>query len=386
MADASEFEGLNSNYYLLLTSADPAKWQTGEAQMSTSRYLERSTEAVKKRFGTLDELGRYELMHMPALFTYELSERDQQFMRVGRITRLQERSESYALTFEFDPRIAPIDQRVLLEWKDDLDINERAGEHTRTHWSIKEVDLYAVLRKRHLFPGPEVFTPLARAMEGHSIVMPWKTAPSVTPAPRTLPWGLEAHQAPLAAAAAQVMGKVDTSTVGGDKVGTASSIAGAAPAPRAKAFIVHGRDDALKNEVALFLMRIGIEPIVLHEQANGGRTIITKFREEAADVAFAVVLMTPDDVGGLAQSPDGTAQSLQSRARQNVIFELGFFVGQLGPARVCALVKDRLETPSDFDGVVYVPYDAPGAWKQLLVRELDHAGVPHDPTALFRAS
>ena len=145
-----------------------------------------------------------------------------------------------------------------------------------------------------------------------------------------------------------------------------------------KIFIVHGRDAASKFEVAHFLRKIGIEEVILHERPNGGRTLITKFQEESADVEFALVLMTPDDLGGLK----GGGQS--PRARQNVIFELGFFIGKLGASRVCALVQGDVEKPSDFDAVVYVKYDESGAWRGEIARELQHAGVIFDPTKVFQ--
>ena len=132
----------------------------------------------------------------------------------------------------------------------------------------------------------------------------------------------------------------------------------------AKVFIVHGRDNGAKHEVARFLERLGIEPVILHERPNKGRTLISKFQEESADIRFAVVLMTPDDVGGVV---GGTQQP---RARQNVIFELGFFLGQLGADRVCALFSGNIERPSDFEGVVYVEYGTNTAWKTDLAREL----------------
>jgi predicted nucleotide-binding protein len=135
-----------------------------------------------------------------------------------------------------------------------------------------------------------------------------------------------------------------------------------------KVFVVHGHDDGAKHTVARYLERLGLHPVILHEQPNGGRTIIEKF-EAYADVAFAVVLLTPDDRGGPAGTPrDG--QML--RARQNVILELGYFLGRLGRERVCALYKEGTEIPSDFQGVLFVLMDAPGAWRLLLGRELKH--------------
>ena len=140
-----------------------------------------------------------------------------------------------------------------------------------------------------------------------------------------------------------------------------------------KVFVVHGHDAAVKNEVALFLTGIGLEPIILHLRPNGGRGLLTKFTEESEGASFAVVLMTPDDEGGAVSSA-----TRRTRARQNVVFELGFFIGHLGPARVAALVKDDVENPSDFDGIAYTKFDSEGRWKTELARELHHAKVPFD--------
>ncbi|MBB3956297.1 TIR domain-containing protein [Novosphingobium sediminicola] len=147
-----------------------------------------------------------------------------------------------------------------------------------------------------------------------------------------------------------------------------------------KVFVVHGRDDATKNEVSLFLRTVGLEPIILHMRPNGGRHLLTKFQEESSGAAFAVVLMTPDDEGGLAG-----ATQMKPRARQNVVLELGFFLGKLGPANVAALMKDDVERPSDFDGIAYIPFDASGSWKTLLARELEYAHVPFDHGKLLTA-
>lgn len=144
-----------------------------------------------------------------------------------------------------------------------------------------------------------------------------------------------------------------------------------------RVFLVHGRDGAIKNEVARFLERLGLDVVILHERPNKGRTLITKFQEESSDVSFAIVLVTPDDMGGLA---DGDAQP---RARQNVVFELGFFIGRLGSERVCALMANGVEKPSDYDGVAYVPLDPTGGWKNELTRELAAARIPVDFTKAF---
>ena len=141
-----------------------------------------------------------------------------------------------------------------------------------------------------------------------------------------------------------------------------------------KVFVVPGHDEAARESVARFLERIGIEAVILHEQATGGRTIVEKL-EHYADVDFAVILLTPDDVGGVkTSSPD----KLQPRARQNVVLELGFFVGKLGRRHVCALYKGSLELPSDYLGVGYVALDEGGGWRLQLAKELRGAGFSVD--------
>lgn len=140
-----------------------------------------------------------------------------------------------------------------------------------------------------------------------------------------------------------------------------------------RVFVVHGHNEAVKLSVAAFLRKLDLEPIILHEQPNKGRTIIEKF-EEHADVAFAVVLLTPDDVGG----PASNRAEVNLRARQNVVLELGYFIGRLRRKRVCALMVDDVETPSDIHGVIYIRYDAGGGWRLALARELGAAGIEID--------
>ena len=147
-------------------------------------------------------------------------------------------------------------------------------------------------------------------------------------------------------------------------------------APSQDIFLVHGRDEEMKNIVARFIEKCRLKPIILAEQADEGRTIIEKF-EASSNVGFAVVLLSPDDVGGLA--PEATEDPiLQNRARQNVILELGYFVGKLGRPFVCALKKGDLELPSDFSGVVYTPFSADEGWKIKLAREIKAAGIEID--------
>lgn len=147
-----------------------------------------------------------------------------------------------------------------------------------------------------------------------------------------------------------------------------------------RVFLVHGHDERARETVARFLEKLELECIILHEQPNKGRTVIEKF-VDYADVSFAVVLLTPDDRGGLATD---SFEAQRARARQNVILELGFFLGALGRSRVCALYAEGVEIPSDYSGVLFVPLDDSDAWRITLLRELIAAGIQVDANRAFK--
>lgn len=141
-----------------------------------------------------------------------------------------------------------------------------------------------------------------------------------------------------------------------------------------KVFVVHGHDELAETKTVRLLERAlpTAKVIVLHEQASQGDTVIEKLERYGSDVAFAVVLLTGDDVCTL---PDGTAEH---RARQNVVLELGWFLGRIGRERVCALLSDGVTKPSDYAGVVYTRLDPDGNWRSELLRELSAAGLNPD--------
>jgi len=141
---------------------------------------------------------------------------------------------------------------------------------------------------------------------------------------------------------------------------------------KTKVFIVHGRDEQSKLSAARFIEKLGLTAVILHEQANSGKTIMEKI-EASTNVGFALVLYTPCDVGSLAGEPN-----TNSRARQNVVFEHGYLVAKLGRNNVCALVKGQVEVPSDISGVVYVPLDEGNAWHIAVAKELRNAGYSID--------
>jgi predicted nucleotide-binding protein len=140
-----------------------------------------------------------------------------------------------------------------------------------------------------------------------------------------------------------------------------------------RVFIIHGHNISVKESVARFLEKLGLEAIILHEQPNKGNTVIEKF-ELHAEVNFAIALMTGDDEARIASS----SAPLKRRPRQNVLFEFGYFIGKLGRNHVCALVEKDVEIPSDYHGVVYIDLDPAGHWKFDLVRELKAAGFDVD--------
>lgn len=140
-----------------------------------------------------------------------------------------------------------------------------------------------------------------------------------------------------------------------------------------RVFVVHGHDDGTKETVARYLSKLDLIPVILHEQPNQGKTIIEKF-ETHSDVAFAIVIFTPDDIG----YPKNDQSKAAPRARQNVVLEMGFFMASLGRSHVCVLYKEGVEIPSDYQGVGYVPLDAGGAWRFLVAREMKSAGIDVD--------
>ena len=140
----------------------------------------------------------------------------------------------------------------------------------------------------------------------------------------------------------------------------------------------------MKESVARIIERLGLHPIILHEQPNRGRTIIEKFTDYS-NVGFAVILLSPDDLG---YENNKMPILPKPRARQNVILEMGFFLGKLGRERVFVLYPDNagLELPSDYSGVLYTKYDAAGHWQLELVQELKAVGYDVDANKLVRGN
>lgn len=141
---------------------------------------------------------------------------------------------------------------------------------------------------------------------------------------------------------------------------------------KGKVFIVHGHDHEFKYSVSDFLRKEGFEPIILHEQVNKGRTVIEKI-EKNSDAVYAVILYTPDDAGG------AVGKGSSPRARQNVVFEHGFFLGKLGRNNVAVLCEPSVKLPGDIGGTVYI--DKNQNWRDELKKELSNIEVPKYPVS-----
>jgi len=139
-----------------------------------------------------------------------------------------------------------------------------------------------------------------------------------------------------------------------DVAGYISQVTGKTPPTGPKCFIVHGHDGEAKYQLMYYLQNtLGFQkPIILHEQPNLGRIILEKFEDEAKDVDIAFILLTPDDISSTSDTP----KKEKRRARQNVIFEMGYFLAKFGRkrGRVILLHKEKIELPSDIAGLVYI--------------------------------
>jgi predicted nucleotide-binding protein len=246
-----------------------------------------------------------ELKEYPCLF---VTEEEAAPSRVGVIKNITVDSASINIDYELTESIPPLKSGSIDFLSNDLDINPH--ELFRTHWAIKSGDLYKSLFKSGIIshqPQEQTQIKSNKDKDKHNI------------------------------------------KINGNK----------------QVFVVHGRDEFTKLEMADAIKNLGFDPIILHQQASAGMTIIEKINAYT-NVHFAVVLYTPCDWGGIK----GPELLFQSRARQNVVFEHGYLIAKLGRNRVVAFVKGKVEIPNDLSGVVYVPMDSGGEWKNDLEKEI----------------
>lgn len=134
-------------------------------------------------------------------------------------------------------------------------------------------------------------------------------------------------------------------------------------------FIVHGHDDQLKTKVENVLLKLGLEPIILSQEPNEGDTIIEKFERKSSNADYAIILLTADDKG----MPKNDKR-YRFRARQNVIYEMGYFRAKLGKRNLCYMYEEEVELPSDIKGIGYVAVNNNDKWQFELVKELQSCG------------
>lgn len=155
-----------------------------------------------------------------------------------------------------------------------------------------------------------------------------------------------------------------------------------------KIFIVHGHDDDALKDLELFIMRLGLEPYILKNNVEGGKTIIEALEQRIVyDSAFGIVLMTPDDIGCSKKEYDTDATNLHLRARQNVILEMGILIGSIGRKKVAILRKGEIENPSDVNGLLYVSFKD-SVIKEAgnsIIKHMQSAGIPIDPSKINTA-
>nr|WP_320051246.1 nucleotide-binding protein [uncultured Desulfuromonas sp.] len=293
-------------YNLFMGYIGPAETEN-EVTVSASRFLEYTDSETQMRYRALTPDAVREIKGYQALFMHEHCEGG---AFVGRITNIVSSGRDYRVIFERNEDYGIISaediQRVALE----LGIEE--FEFYRTHWAIKNIDLLKVFGE-------------------NTIPKPTEEAPA-----QDFPENKPAEEG---------------SEFNKDQV-----------------FIVHGHDEHAKNDAKSYVESKGLEPIILHLQASGGRTIIEKI-DHYSNVGFGIVLYTECDVGAKRDS-----LNYKWRARQNVVFEHGYLIAKLSRSRVAALVKGNVETPNDISGVVYITMDAAGNWKTELDTELRNSG------------
>lgn len=272
-------------------------------EVHVSRFLEYTDEETQMRFRNLSGETAELIKNYPGLFMREQVDGG---AFVGKITEIVRTRVGYRVTFSRDPSIEMIPPKEIESIALELGID--VFELNRTHWAIKRADLIEVLNSKCV---------------GHLSLS--------TETPK-----LSANIPPNE----------------GEKFN------------RAQVFIVHGHDEHAKNDAKAYVESKGLEPIILHLQASGGRTIIEKI-DHYSNVGFGIILYTECDIGAKRDTLE-----FKWRARQNVVFEHGYLIAKLSRSRVVALVKGDVETPNDISGVVYVVMDPSGSWKEQLDNEL----------------
>jgi predicted nucleotide-binding protein len=139
-----------------------------------------------------------------------------------------------------------------------------------------------------------------------------------------------------------------------------------------KIIIVNGRDHAMKDMVAHAIEKLGLIPLILHDKVDRIKSIWDL--SNLSEGSYAIILLTPDEVN----YPIFREDEKVLRARQNVILEMGYFLGKLGRDRVAVIYKsvESFELPSDLMGVAYTKFDDEGKWWFNIAKALQASGYP----------
>ena len=414
MANLRTQPSASSMYSLLISNLVEEK-PTPAIEISKSRFLEYTSDAITNQLESLSVEAIECIKSWPCILMRE--GRGQEVAHIVQITALQVDAGDIKLI------VVPIaGSRILVNdalWKFRTELDIAQFEFNRNHWAFKDRGLFAVLATEgYAFSGTQVARfenkrlpapPRRDLLAARNVIAEWSHTElddflleaGVTSIEASRSIGSRRDRAnaiieyafanPAATTAENSMLSVYIVRAASkhhdqsQEVLDALAFDGPLPDPVLaksesvsddripnRVFIVHGQNDDARMALVKVLTTVGLEAIVLHEQPNMGRHLLTKFIEEAELVTFAIVVMTDDDVGSLKGG------HLAPRARQNVILELGYFLSHLGQQRVCALITPGLETPSDFDGIVYIRMDDAGNWKRELLRELRAAKMPLD--------
>ena len=123
-------------------------------------------------------------------------------------------------------------------------------------------------------------------------------------------------------------------------------------APMRKLFLVRASDPDARDAVTRILAQAGLEAVLLGEEPGGS---LMGQAEAHRDIEFALVLLTPDEL----------------RTPMNVLMEVGYFIGRLGPKRVRVIASGApAGMPADLAGIPVVPLDPPDAWRSAVTQAL----------------
>jgi len=292
----------------LLITCGSESWDSNLYEFDKNRVaIEYTVDEISERYKSLNDNAIKELKSLPTLFVIE---NESTASRIGYITDIKLRLKTVKIEFEINKNIPELPIGSIESLRTEFGLGK--WELSRTHWAIKDENLFNILLRKNYIT------------EEHLSI-------------------LEKDKNILIQPNNEI---IDTS----------------------KVFIVYGHDEIAKMDISTFICDLGLEPIILHQQASSGRTIIEKI-DAYTNVGFAIVLYTPCDIG----AKKGNLTS-SYRARQNVVFEHGHLIAKLGREKVTALVKGKIEIPNDISGIVYIALDENERWKEDIKVEMRSIG------------